>query len=135
VRAILGAAVVIGVPVLLFFAVHSAYKASPEPGGVAPSAMDFPKPGAPQRPAQPTKAPVAPPPAPVAKPVAPQPKAVASPAVEMSSKQAAECSDTQDELDQISARLQQPASKAEGDWMRERVRKLQAQLKELKCAH
>lgn len=136
VRAILGAAVVIGAPVLLFFAVHSAYKASPEAGGVAPSALDFPNPGAPPQPAPTIKTvPVAPPPTPVAQPIAPQPEAVTSPPVDMSSKQAAQCSDLQDELGQISARLQQPSSKAETDWMHERVRKLQAQLKELKCAH
>jgi hypothetical protein len=136
IRAILGLAVVLCVPAVLVISLRSAYKGSPEPGGVAPSALEFPNPGAPTQPAQPPKTPAAPAPAPapVAKPVAPQPKAATSGSVEMSSKEAAECGDTQDEIDQINARMNQPYTPAEGDFYRERLKKLGARLKELKCA-
>jgi len=126
-QSILGVAVIIGGPAILMAVLYSAYKTSAEPGKIDPRALDFPKPGETAAPA-PTKTPAVP----------AQPIAAPAPAQESAPEQPVElndqCAKTQEEVDQISARLQQPSSKAETDWMHERVRKLQAQLKELKCA-
>jgi hypothetical protein len=161
--AVLGVAVIVGGPVLLILVIQSAYQTSPEPGKIDPGALDFPQlhgsaqPAAAARPA--TSPPATPsqgfrhlyecrkdgkvvylsqpcghePVAPAAPAKAPTGTGQAAEAPELTLRQADECGQIQQEIDEINARMRQSYTPSESDWFRERLRKLNERGNQLNC--
>jgi hypothetical protein len=154
-RSLLGVAVILGGPAILIALLRSAYQSSPEPGKVDPGVFQYTQPAQPARPSPPARAtatPVSPPPArnpgvahvyecrkdgqliysgqpcghdSITRDVDVRPQ--------LSLSQSAECADIQKEIGQITARMRQPYSSAEGKWFGERLRTLNDRLNALKC--
>jgi len=77
-------------------------------------------------------------PRPASTPTAPRPAPVAAGddrgiEPELSSQEGGECGKVQEEMDEINARMRQPYNNAEGEYYRERLRKLSKRLYELNC--
>ena len=153
-RSLLGVALILGLPAILVYALRNADQSSPEPGTVDRSVFDYAKP------AEATKA-VAPAEPPAASTPAPAPgstrmyecqqngepmysslpcgsdsvaRDVNTQAVNTSNQPGSDaCTDARQEIEQMNARMRQPYDKAEGEYYRERLRKLSTRLHELKC--
>lgn len=156
-RSLIGVALILGLPVILVYALRDAYQSSPEPGTISRSVFDYDKPSESAKPAAPAEPQVPPAAAPVPA-AAPdstrmyeceqngeriyssQPcgndsvaRDIDTQAVNTSRPAHNECDDAQQEVEQINARMRQPYTNAEGGYYRERLRKLNKRLDELKC--
>jgi hypothetical protein len=150
-RSLLGVAAIVAVPVILVIALRSAYQSSPDPGGVDRSAFDYQQPkealppiyechkggqviysGQPCGPdavrhdvdARKTNTYTS---------EASEVSRSQANAPALSDRQGDECAQVQEEIGQINARMRQSYSSSEGEWYRERLRKLNDKLNELKC--
>jgi hypothetical protein len=153
-RSLLGVALILGVPAILVYALRTAYQSSPEPGTISRSVFDYAKPAEAPKPA----APAEPQSASTAAPApgttrmyecqengeaiySSQPcgsdsvaRDINTQVINTSKRPVRDaCMDAQQEIEQINARMRQPYSKAEGQYYRERLRKLGSRLDELKC--
>lgn len=157
-RSFIGVALILGLPVILVYALRNAYQSSPEPGTIDRSVFDYGKPSESAKPAAPAE--------PQGVPAAVQVPAAAPESTRMyecqqngepmyssqpcgsssvarnidtqavnTSKSMGDdaCADARKEIEQINARMGQPYSKAEGAYYRERLSKLDGRLHELKC--
>ena len=158
-RSVLGVALILGVPGILVYALRAAYQSSPEPGTIDRGVFEYEDPAKNKKPAAPAESPAAPTVAPAPVPAAAtgptrvyecqrngvriyssQPcgsdsvaRDINTHAVNTKPLNEDACSDAQQEIDQIKARMGQPYSQAEGQFFRERLAKLGSRLRELKC--
>jgi hypothetical protein len=153
-RLLLGVAVIVGGPLILIAVLRTAYQSSPEPGKIDPGTFEFGKLG-PSSPApRPADSPAAPAqdmhaarlyecrkggqliysgqpcgPDSVEREVNVRDTNTAPPRLNL----AGECAAAQKEIDQINGLMRQGYSSSEGELYRERLRRLDERMHELKC--
>jgi hypothetical protein len=153
-RSLVGVALILGVPAILVYALRTAYQSSPEPGTISRSVFDYAKPTEAPKPAAPAEPQSASTTAPApgttrmyecrqngeaiysSQPCGSDAVArdISTQSINTSKRPVLDaCADARQEIEQINARMRQPYTSAEGEYYRERLRKLSARLSELKC--